>query len=99
MDLTRLTVSALAERLRKNECTQKDALDALSKGIRERDTDKRSIRAYVHRRDGKFSVRSGTARIALVPPWDEDVPRRGDLAPFPGAQLQITIPEKVGTAA
>ncbi len=54
----------------------------------------KGIRGYVHRWDGKLSVRSGTARIALVPPWDDDVPRRGNLAPFPGAQLQITIPEK-----
>lgn len=54
----------------------------------------KGIRGYVHRWDGKLSVRSGTARIALVPPWDDDVPRRDNLAPFPGAQLQITIPEK-----
>jgi anti-sigma regulatory factor (Ser/Thr protein kinase) len=59
----------------------------------------KGIRGYVHRRDGKFSVRSGTARIAIVPPWDDDVPLRENLAPFPGAQLLITIPEKVGTAA
>lgn len=59
----------------------------------------KGIRGYVHRRDGKFSVRSGTARIAYVPPWDDDVPRREDLAPFPGAQLLITIPEKVSAAA
>ena len=54
----------------------------------------KGIRGYVHRWDGKLSVRSGTARIALVPPWDDDVPRRDNLAPFAGAQLQITIPEK-----
>lgn len=54
----------------------------------------KGIRGYVHRWDGKFSIRSGSARIALVPPWDDDVPRRDELAPFPGAQLQITIPEK-----
>lgn len=54
----------------------------------------KGIRGYVHRWDGKLSVRSGTARIALVPPWDDDVPRRDNLAPFPGAQLQVTIPEK-----
>ncbi len=49
MDLSRLTISGLAERLRKNESTQKDALEALSKSIRERDTDVRNIRAYVPR--------------------------------------------------
>jgi len=59
----------------------------------------KGIRGYVHRRDGKFSVRSGTARIAYVPPWDDDVPRREGLAPFPGAQLLIAIPEKVGAPA
>jgi len=55
----------------------------------------KGIRGYVHRWDGKLSVRSGSARIALVPTWDDDIPRRGNLAPFPGAQLQFTIPEKV----
>ena len=49
MDLSQLTVSALAERLRKNECTQKDALDALSKSIQGRDDDSRKIHAYVRR--------------------------------------------------
>lgn len=57
----------------------------------------KGIRGYVHRWDGKLSVRSGTARIALVPPWDDDIPRRDNLSPFPGAQLQITIPEKLAT--
>lgn len=58
----------------------------------------KGIRGYVHRWDGKLSVRSGTARIAMIPGWDDDVPRRQDLAPFPGAQLLITIPEKVNAA-
>ena len=49
MDLSRLTISGLAERFRKNECTQKEVLDALSKSIRERDIDSRNIRAYVPR--------------------------------------------------
>lgn len=53
------------------------------------------VRRYVGRWDGKLSVRSGTARIAIVPRWDEDVPLSEKLAPFPGAQMQITIPERV----
>lgn len=53
------------------------------------------VRRYVGRWDGKLSVRSGTARIAIVPRWDEDVPLTERLAPFPGAQMQITIPERV----
>jgi anti-sigma regulatory factor (Ser/Thr protein kinase) len=53
------------------------------------------VRRYVGKWDGKLSVRSGTARIAIVPPWDEDVPLTENLSPFPGAQVQITIPERV----
>ena len=53
------------------------------------------VRRYVGRWDGKVSVRSGTARIAIVPPWDDDVPLLEKLAPFPGAQVQVTIPERV----
>ena len=33
-----------------------------------------------------------TARIAIVPAWDDDVPLVEDLSLFPGAQLQVTIP-------
>ena len=52
------------------------------------------VRRYVGRWDGKLSVRSGTARIAIVPTWDDDVALRENLPPFPGAQMQITIPER-----
>ncbi|MGQ0538224.1 MAG: ATP-binding protein [Gemmatimonadaceae bacterium] len=52
------------------------------------------VRRYVGKWDGKLSVRSGTARIAIVPSWDEDVPLSENLPPFPGAQVQITIPER-----
>lgn len=53
------------------------------------------VRRYVGKWDGKLSVRSGTARITIPPSWDADVPLREDLPPFPGAQVQITIPERV----
>ena len=53
------------------------------------------VRRYVGRWDGKVSVRSGTARIAIVPSWDDDVPLQEGLAPFPGSQVQVTIPERV----
>ena len=52
-------------------------------------------RNFLGKWGGKLSVRSGTARIAIVPDWDEDVPLREGLAPFPGSQVQITIPERV----
>jgi len=53
------------------------------------------VRRYVGRWDGKVSVRSGTAKIAIVPSWDDDVPLSEKLAPFPGSQVQVTIPERV----
>jgi len=53
------------------------------------------VRKYIGRWSGKLSVRSGSARIALVPDWDEDVPLAEHLPYFPGAQLQVTIPEHV----
>jgi hypothetical protein len=53
------------------------------------------VRRYVGRWDGKVSVRSGTAKIAIVPSWDDDVPLSENLPPFPGAQVQVTIPERV----
>jgi len=52
------------------------------------------IRRYLSRWDGKISIRSGTARIAIMPKWDDDVPMREGLPPFPGAQVLIIIPEQ-----
>lgn len=50
------------------------------------------IRRYVSRWSGKLSIRSGTARIAIVPPWDEDVPLADGLPDFPGSQVLLIIP-------
>lgn len=73
--------------------------DALIRGVsRFRDVGRgqglAGVRRYVGRWDGKLSIRSGTARIALVPSWDEAVPLAEQLPHFPGAQVQITIPER-----
>lgn len=53
------------------------------------------VRRYLSRWDGKLSVRSGTAKIAILPGWDDDLPLAEKLAPFPGSQVQVTIPEWV----
>jgi len=55
------------------------------------------IRRYLARWDGKIAIRSGTARIAIVPKWDDDVPLKDGLPPFPGAQVLIIIPEPEST--
>ena len=52
------------------------------------------IRRYLTRWDGKIAIRSGTARIAIVPKWDDDVPLKDGLPAFPGAQVLIIIPEQ-----
>jgi hypothetical protein len=53
------------------------------------------IRRYVGRWDGKLTVRSGTARLSINPSWDDDVPLTKNLPAFPGAQMQIVIPERL----
>jgi anti-sigma regulatory factor (Ser/Thr protein kinase) len=50
------------------------------------------IKRYLLRWHGKVSIRSGTARLSVVPEWDDDVPLAEHLAFFPGAQVQVTIP-------
>lgn len=56
------------------------------------------VRNFIGSWQGKLSVRSGTARIAVVPEWDNDDVMKEGLAPFPGAQVQITIPERMPDA-
>jgi hypothetical protein len=56
------------------------------------------IRRFVGRWQGKLTVRSGTARLGIIPEWDEDVPMTEGLPFFPGTQMQIIIPERVGDA-
>jgi anti-sigma regulatory factor (Ser/Thr protein kinase) len=50
------------------------------------------IRRYLARWAGKLSVRSGTARLSIVPEWDDDVPLEDGLPPFPGSQVLMIIP-------
>ena len=54
------------------------------------------IRRQVRRWDGAITIRSGTARIGQVPEWDDTPPLVDGLEPFPGAQISIVLPAKVG---
>jgi len=56
------------------------------------------IKRYLSRWDGKVSIRSGTARLSIVPSWDDDVPLAEHLPYFPGAQVQVVIPAQEGGA-
>lgn len=52
------------------------------------------IRKQVGRWNGKIAIRSGTARIADVPTWDDTLPLEDDLPMFPGAQITIVLPSR-----
>jgi len=58
----------------------------------------KGIRSYLSRWDGKIAIRSGTARIAIAPSWDDDAPLTEGLSAFPGSQVLLIIPEQ-GTGA
>ena len=49
---------------------------------------------YLARWQGKIAIRSGTARVAIVPPWDDALPMTTGLAWFPGAQVTLEVPGK-----
>lgn len=51
-----------------------------------------STKRYLARWQGKISIRSGTARVAIVPPWDDEPPRTEGLAWFPGSQVNVFLP-------
>jgi anti-sigma regulatory factor (Ser/Thr protein kinase) len=54
----------------------------------------KGIRNYLARWEGKIAIRSGTARIAIVPRWDDDTALKDGLPFFPGAQVLIIVPEQ-----
>lgn len=55
----------------------------------------KQIRSRVLKWGGKVSIRSGTARIADIPEWDDAPPSQEDLPDFPGSQIQIVLPARV----
>jgi hypothetical protein len=57
------------------------------------------IRKQVGRWGGRISIRSGTARIADVPPWDEGSPLQEQLPHLPGAQIGIVLPARLDADA
>jgi hypothetical protein len=52
------------------------------------------MRKQVRRWNGAISIRSGTARIADVPEWDDAPPLAEGLAAFPGAQIHMILPAR-----
>lgn len=50
------------------------------------------MRKQVRKWNGAISIRSGTARIADVPDWDDAPPLTEGLEAFPGAHIQLLLP-------
>ncbi len=52
------------------------------------------IRKQVRRWDGVISIRSGRARIADVPAWDDSPPLTDGMQDFPGTEITIILPAR-----
>lgn len=55
----------------------------------------KQIRRQVGRMGGRVSIRSGTARIADIPEWDDAPPLEERIPEFPGSQIGIVLPASV----
>lgn len=52
-----------------------------------------AVRRFVEQWQGKLSIRSGTARLSLIPPWGRGKAKETNLIAFPGSQINILLPE------
>ena len=52
-----------------------------------------AVRRFVNQWQGKLSIRSGTARLSIIPKWARGSEQQRNLIPFPGAQINILLPE------
>ena len=52
-----------------------------------------AVRRFVEQWQGRLSIRSGTARLSLIPKWARGKDRELNIANFPGSQINIILPE------
>ena len=52
-----------------------------------------AVRRFVNQWKGKISIRSGTAKLSIIPEWTWGKEKEPDLTFFPGAQINIMLPE------
>ncbi len=52
-----------------------------------------AVRRFVSQWQGKLSIRSGTAKLSIIPPWARGKEQERGLTNFPGAQINILLPE------
>jgi len=51
------------------------------------------VRKFVTEWQGKLSIRSGTAKLSILPPWARGRDQERNLISFPGSQINIMLPE------
>ena len=97
MDLGRGFKESLSERFDLKD--DQEALDkALFHAVSRHDDEGRghglaSVRRFTDKWNGKISIRSGRAKLAVIPKWSWGKKREADLTYFPGAQINIMLPE------
>ena len=52
-----------------------------------------AVKRFVEQWNGKLSIRSGTARLSIIPGWARGKEKKTSLTHFPGAQINIILPE------
>lgn len=52
-----------------------------------------SVRRFINQWNGKISIRSGTASLSIIPKWAWGNEKEQNLTHFPGAQINILLPE------
>ena len=52
-----------------------------------------AVKRFVNQWHGRISIRSGTARLSILPKWSKGKEKELSLAHFPGAQINIMLPE------
>ena len=52
-----------------------------------------AVRRFVEQWQGKLSIRSGTARLSIIPAWARGKAKETNLIAFPGSQINILLPE------
>lgn len=52
-----------------------------------------AVRRFVSQWQGRLSIRSGTARLSIIPKWARGREKENGLILFPGSQINIFLPE------
>lgn len=52
-----------------------------------------AVRRFVTQWNGRLSIRSGTARLSIIPRWSRGSEQARNLISFPGSQINIILPQ------